>query len=66
MIGLAKMAWRLAWSRAQTLPRHTDTVDIERGTIEKYDRKGWSFPWMFPASREYYRILDRLNAGEKP
>lgn len=67
MIGLARMAWTLAWSRRQPdRPRYSDTVDIERSTIEKYDREGWSYPHCFPASREYYRIIDRISAGEKP
>jgi hypothetical protein len=67
MIGLAKMAWRLAWSRKQkVVSRYAETVDIERATIERYDLNGWSRTNMFPASREYYRIIDRLSAGEQP
>ena len=67
MIGLAKMAWRLAWLRRQPhLSRYTDTVDIERATVAKYDRNGWSLPGGFPATREYYRIIDRISAGEMP
>jgi hypothetical protein len=66
MIGLAQMAWRLAWSRKQRIRRVTETVDIERKTIAEYDREGWCTPQTFPASREYYRIIDRLSAGEKP
>ena len=67
MIGLAKMAWRLAWSRRQPhRPLYTGVVDIERATIDKYDREGLSLPGSFPATREYYRIIDRISAGESP
>ena len=66
MIGLAKMAWRLAWTRAQSISRTTETVELERDTIAKYDRNGWCTPECFPASREYYRIIDRITRGEQP
>jgi hypothetical protein len=60
------MAWRLAWDRKQDLRRYSETVDIERGTIAEYDLRGWCTPEAFPASREYYRILDRISRGEQP
>jgi hypothetical protein len=60
------MAWRLAWDRTQVFKPMTETVDIERGTIAEYDLRGWCTPKAFPASREYYRIIDRISAGDQP
>jgi hypothetical protein len=59
MIGIAKMAWKLADARA--FPETEPSLPIQAlGTREEAERLG------LPATTEYYRIIDRLSAGEKP
>lgn len=61
MIGLANMAARLAYARrGNPKPRNLAAVDV--GWIAN---RGDS-PGAFPASAEYYRIIDRITRGEKP
>lgn len=55
MYGLAMMAWRLALGRAYPrLPPHM--------FMKQPRPRGWHGT----ASIEYYRILDRIERGEKP
>lgn len=60
MMGLAYMAMRLAQRRTGgILFRGDGTADpVPRDRLDVYG------PW--PASIEYYRIIDRLTKGEKP
>jgi len=53
MLGLAKMAWNLAWYRAYS--------EKPAGTREPFPRGSGGF-----ASQIYYVIIDRIARGEKP
>lgn len=60
MIGLAFMAWQLANSRA-FIPYARRFEPLRRAVVEAPDNAG-----LYPVSREYYRIIDRITRGEKP
>jgi hypothetical protein len=58
MLGLARMAMRLACKRVYRDPKMADCILLmPRGEAEPYPRS---------AGAEYYRICDRIARGEKP
>lgn len=57
-IALARMAWKLSWFRSfNTWANYS----MDRGPVPREDIES-----MFPASAEYYAIIDRISAGEAP
>jgi len=58
MIGLARMALRLACDRIYCDVSMADCIILkERGYSQVHDRS---------ANAEYYRIIDRITRGEQP
>jgi hypothetical protein len=58
MLGLARMAMDLAWRRAF---KGTPMGKQWHNPVHRSELHD-----IFPASIEYYRICDRISAGEKP
>jgi hypothetical protein len=62
MIGLARMAWGLAY-------RRVSKKNYPCGAIGPYPVSRVLMnidPMMYPVSREYYAIIDRITRGEQP
>lgn len=57
-VALARMTWRLAWGRAF---RSFANFNVQHGPVYRLE-----LDEIFPASIEYYAIIDRISAGEAP